>query len=407
MTTSADKSDNDKNPIIVNEFLTFIQNRIDKLDDLTMTQICVSHFTDEEIETGKNILYSNVLHDGARCITRKGEDKKKKNVKDVLKRMKETEPEMHPHFVAKNLDRLPPVTLDHIDVTCLIKKMTCINADMQEIRRNTVSKDELHNILSELRQIKSDLQQRDLTPQCNLTHTVQTYSDNNTINITKRQNCIGAKNKGKPAVRRTPQSNSQPVFEEDSVAAGSAAAASPPPAPRSPPAQRSPPAPRPPRPLSADHRPTAQRLSYRDIAMSQISTVHARPLNDVETRSLINGDDGFTPVVRKKRTKQRNMRGSLEQCARLQVAEPRSSIYISRLQKHILSSDIEAHIKDLGEEAICVEQLKQRTETSFNSFKVVIPTAKLNVFLDKNFWPLHLVYRKYVESNAYRATSKP
>ena len=94
--------------MIINEFLTFVQNKIETLDELSIIQICASNFNDAEIENGKNVLHT-AIPDGSRCVTRKGEDKNKKNIKDVIKMFKETDPDSLPVFGARDLNRLPPV----------------------------------------------------------------------------------------------------------------------------------------------------------------------------------------------------------------------------------------------------------------------------------------------------------
>ncbi|VVC97648.1 unnamed protein product [Leptidea sinapis] len=95
--------------VIINEFLTFVQNKIDVLDELSIVQICATNFTDSEVESGKSALY-NACGDGVRNIQRKGEDRKKKN-------MKEFDPDAQPTFVARDLSRLPPVSFDHVHPT--------------------------------------------------------------------------------------------------------------------------------------------------------------------------------------------------------------------------------------------------------------------------------------------------
>ncbi|VVC94838.1 unnamed protein product [Leptidea sinapis] len=90
--------------IIINEFLTFVQNKLDKLDEQNITQICATNFTDTEIEDGKSILYKS-CGDKVRHVQRKGDDKKKRNIKDVIRLLKEVDPGAQPNFVAKDLNR--------------------------------------------------------------------------------------------------------------------------------------------------------------------------------------------------------------------------------------------------------------------------------------------------------------
>ena len=119
--------------------------------------------------------------------------------------------------------------------------------------------------------------------------------------------------------------------------------------------------------------------SYRDIVLTAAAT---QSRNGQDKRR--DDGDGFTKVSYKKR-KAKNMRGSLDVCGKLQVEESRCSIYISRLKKSVKVNDVVSHIRDMGEEALEVERLSQHYETSFSSFKILIPSGKLATFLDTKF----------------------
>ncbi|VVC99474.1 unnamed protein product [Leptidea sinapis] len=106
--------------VIINEYLTFIQNKIDLLDELSIVQICATNFTETEVETGKSILYQS-CGDKVRIVHRKGDDKKKRNIRDTIKLLKEVDHDVQPTFVARDLNRLPPVSFDYVDVTRLLK----------------------------------------------------------------------------------------------------------------------------------------------------------------------------------------------------------------------------------------------------------------------------------------------
>jgi hypothetical protein len=60
---------------------------------VAILQICATNFTDAEVESGKCVLYEKCSQ-GLRNIQRKGDDKKRKNIKDVIKVMKEIDPDV-------------------------------------------------------------------------------------------------------------------------------------------------------------------------------------------------------------------------------------------------------------------------------------------------------------------------
>ncbi|KAJ2948216.1 hypothetical protein O0L34_g10025 [Tuta absoluta] len=149
--------------LIINELLTFVQNKIDVLDELSIAQICGSNFTDDEVEKGKAVLYN--AFPASKVPLRRGEDKKKKDLKDIIKILKESDPIDLPTFVAKDLNRLPPVSFDHVDVTRLLKDINILKTDLQTMKADSVSKMELANldmkISTELTGLKSTIQKAD------------------------------------------------------------------------------------------------------------------------------------------------------------------------------------------------------------------------------------------------------
>ncbi|KAL4721431.1 hypothetical protein ACJJTC_013054 [Scirpophaga incertulas] len=135
--------------------------------------------------------------------------------------------------------------------------------------------------------------------------------------------------------------------------------------------------------------------AYRDIVIGQPSQCMTQRKSEFDTVSILSDlDDGFKTVMsRKKRIA--NMRGTMVNCNRLRVAESTTHIYVSRFSKDVSEEDVKNHISDMGEECRGITLLKQNRETSFNSFKVEILTAKIDKFLRGEFWPVGLVFRKY------------
>lgn len=354
------------NNVVVNELLTFIQNKLDVLDELSVVQICSSNYTDEEIENAKTKLYS-MISDGSRCVTRKGEDKKKKNLKDILKLFKETDPDKHPQFVAKDLNRLPPVTFDHVDVSRLLKDLTQLKSELNFIKDNWISKDDVKIIHDELKLIRL----------------ANRPTNKSTPKQSKGINSRPIKSpQPKVSYSCTPNLNERLSMNESP--------ASPPPQPVSASA------------ASAMHA-TENGLStptYRDIIVSSLSSRH--PSQDkvvsksTNIRNVLN-DDFKTVLSHKKRKRLANMRGTLENFNRIRVAESTTRIYVSRFSKDVSEDDIQNHILDMGEECRSISLLKQNHETAFNSFKIEVPSGKLEKFLRGDFWPAGLVFRRYKE----------
>lgn len=74
-------------------------------------------------------------------------------------------------------------------------------------------------------------------------------------------------------------------------------------------------------------------------------------------------------------------------------------IYVSRLMKSTTVEDMQAYVKSMGEECLDIQVLNQKYETTFNSFKIIVPRSKLSIFLNNNFWPEGVKYRIFKERN--------
>lgn len=90
------------------------------MDNESIIQICKSAFTEEDIKFAKNLLFQ-AIPKSKRMITRKNKGKCMRDLEDIILHFKETDPEVIPIFVARELHKLPPISFDHIDVTSLLK----------------------------------------------------------------------------------------------------------------------------------------------------------------------------------------------------------------------------------------------------------------------------------------------
>lgn len=356
--------------MIINEFLTFVQNKIDTLDELSIIQICVTSFTDAEIETGKSVLYS-ACGGPQRNIQRKGDDKNKKNIKDVIKLLKEIDPDLQPAFVAKDLNRLPPVSFDYVDASRLLKDMTVMRSEFMEFRTK---------ISTELAELRTTLDARK-------------YKENSTMTTPKRQ--VVKSPLPAAALRQTRNSTraSPPAVDASGVLYT--------------PTYRD---------IICTTKSVRPRCDKNNRMTTSIRTPNKVTMNDkhacatkvTDTKLTTTlADDSFILVEHKKRKQKRaNMRGTLQTSGKIQVVEPQCAIYISRTKKDVTEADIREHIMERGEQCISVEQLKQNRETAFNSFKINVLGSKLKTFLNNDFWPAGLVYRRYRERHPRAAANQ-
>ncbi|CAK1601379.1 unnamed protein product [Parnassius mnemosyne] len=138
--------------IVICEVLAFVQNKLDVMDEQSLIQICESSFSAEEIELAKSLLFESV---SKRPKIRKRQGKTLRNIEDIICLLKETDPEQVPIFVARRLEKLPPVTFDHVDVTVLLKKIVLLEKTIHGIQHQYVTKNQLHEEINEYFRLNS------------------------------------------------------------------------------------------------------------------------------------------------------------------------------------------------------------------------------------------------------------
>ncbi|CAB3258004.1 unnamed protein product [Arctia plantaginis] len=353
--------------IIIDEFLTFIQNKIDVLDELSILQICGSNFTEVEIEKGKTELF-NAL--SLRNIQRKGDDKNRKNIKDVIKAFKESDPLMQPIFVAKNLNRLPPVTFDYVDVTRLLKDINVLKNELHQLRSSAVSKKDLEMYI---KNTYKDLQVIDL----NMVNNSCEYNSESNNQCDKDENgyakSVTQKNIERPSIGNVIASHNDLQMCGPSECEEQ----------------------------THSQTETVRRVpqTYRDI-LHKTARIYNQEHNTINSKKDYITEDGFTLVTNKKRPRSRNMRGTATSSGKLLVAEMQCAIYVSRLKTSITAEDIKEHICTMGEDCVDVQVLNQKKETNFRSFKIIVLKHKLNKFLNTDFWPNGVIFRLFRERSS-------
>ncbi|KAF9424198.1 hypothetical protein HW555_000591 [Spodoptera exigua] len=123
------------------------------MDEESISHICVSAFTDEDIKSAKNLLCES-LPTEKRKKTRKRDGKKLREIDDIICMLKESDPEILPVFVARELQKLPPVLFDHVDVTRILKDLVRMQQEMNQMKEQYVTKEDLNIVKSDLENLK-------------------------------------------------------------------------------------------------------------------------------------------------------------------------------------------------------------------------------------------------------------
>lgn len=339
--------------LIVNEVLAFIIHAIDTMDEVSILQICKSNFKEEEVCSAKSLVFQSLGK--ADQMPSRRRDGGEKSLQDIITLLKETDPDHVPVFVAKRLDRLPPVTFDHVDVTRLLKDITSLKFSQAELMKK----------LEASEAAVSDLRAEVVS----LRNTVSISRSPEHANVNTRRGaqnasigslCASPDANNSPAAPRPAETSAAPMTLTSHVSvstprAYAAAAAAPKPAPR---------------------RPEQSKIE--------------RPTTD---------NDGFTKVERKKKKKpvSQNKCGNAPTGPNhlLFPATPTTQLYVSRLHHKIETEHVVEYVRLKTKWSLRVEKLVSRHETNFNSFVLRVPTTHLSTFTAEEFWPKGVVFRRF------------
>lgn len=139
--------------LVVHEVLAFIQFKLGTLDHVNLTQILSSF-------SGAEILKKLIAKTAAISLQPRDCDRKN-DIEDIFKVFVKTDSDDVPTYAARNLDKLPLVTLDHIDITKLFKDFSFLKTDVSGISKK-LEYSEL--TVSELKKELSALRYKNVVP---------------------------------------------------------------------------------------------------------------------------------------------------------------------------------------------------------------------------------------------------
>ena len=113
--------------IIINELLCYMIAKIDSVPTDTIVRLVSEAFTGSEVDTAKKLLCEHV-DESVKAGNKRGQNKKKHDLDDIVKMLVLCDRSNLPSFVALDLAKLPPVSIDCIDVSALMRKQ-----QMQEV----------------------------------------------------------------------------------------------------------------------------------------------------------------------------------------------------------------------------------------------------------------------------------
>ncbi|CAH0591585.1 unnamed protein product [Chrysodeixis includens] len=357
-------------PLIANEVLAFIIHAIDYMDEVSIVQICRSTYKEEEVCSAKLTLFKSLGQ--LEQMPSRRRDGGDKSLQDIISLLKRTDPDDVPEFVAKDLHKLPPVTFDHVDVTRLLKDITCLKASLEDMKSkmeaSQVTINDLRGEVALLRNVIS----------------VSGSADKRNVN-TRR----GAQNASIVSFESA-NSSASPIADIADDAPRPAAAAV------------STPAAEPSVGTSTPKRAYAAVAATNKPAVTQAKRAkgekqcRGKPQPPSIPKKDTCNKDGFIQVERKKKKPAcRNQCGTAESTILMRPAVPTTQLYVSRLHHTTTVEQVVEYVRSKTNWTLRVERLESHHNTNFKSFMVRVPTHHVETFLKEEFWPKGVVYRKF------------
>ncbi|XP_049886797.1 uncharacterized protein LOC126381345 [Pectinophora gossypiella] len=330
------------------------------MNKVSLIQICDTTFSESEVDAAKAIVFDAI---NQRSVPRKGELKKRRCLQDIIKVLKETDPESLPSFVAKDLHRLPPVTFDHVDATALLKDILILKQDVSTIKCDYARESAVSEVCADLAELRIQLKQ--------LQQATQPATGPSLKGIRHKKSKVNSTSKT--------VNNLKLQVIEKTVSAHDAFLAT----------------------VPSLQSTSVARTDRELTTVSQEERVLSSTLLGDNFDSTSASNDSYRTVVNKKKHRKQqkrapNQRGVAKLTSNtIKIAPRLSYIYASRFHENTTEQDITNFISESGYTVQKVEKLSQFKKTSFNSFKITVLQEQEVVFLNNNFWPSGVEYRKY------------
>ncbi|KAI5638528.1 hypothetical protein NE865_08845 [Phthorimaea operculella] len=389
--------------VVVDELLAFVQNKLDVMDVVSLEQICLTSYSDVDIYTAMAHLNETAEPKHVRLTMRNKEGSGKKNIRDIFRVFQNEDPDDVPTYVARDLNKLPPVTFDHVDVTTLLKDIVLLKSDVKELKGKWETAEQ---VSAELRRELTALRGQNAasaTPQAacvNMQRGVAVQHETAPVSDTTRpatQQQPGKLRVSDPAADRKSDNNTLP-----------------PPPPRPEPALHPDAAPFVPgkqKEVLPQKTRRPRRKQQPAPPVTQKGMQKASPTakeNNVASKAIVD-EEGFTLAESRKRRlrRNRNKRGTVSAASTtLKAAEPIAQLYVSRLDSKTTPEDILQHLQKMvkiNQEPVRIpagltlgiRQLESKIKTNFRSFVLTVPRKYVCGFMQEDVWPQGVVFRRY------------
>ena len=106
---------------VENALLFFLNDKVEVMNHDDLVRLCSSFYDEVEIKDAKRMLFNFLECEGD--LVERRNDARKKNISDMVRLLSTSQQNLRVKFLVTNTRRLPPVSLDHIDVAALMKAL--------------------------------------------------------------------------------------------------------------------------------------------------------------------------------------------------------------------------------------------------------------------------------------------
>lgn len=389
--------------IVIDEMLAYIQNKVSVIDEDTLVRICISSFSKEEIEKSKLLLFESVP---GNLIKRKNKGKEERDLADIVQVFKSKEPDLFPIYVARELERLPPVLFDHLDCTKLLKDLLKLQEEMKNIKSTYVSQSQFEQLRSELLQMKND----SLLP--------------SPENVNKRRGAwvldsgpVGLSHidhlsleKSNSTVCEQQRIDNIPLQFKEIVGVAEnnhhdiISAVSQRPAVIKPVADRGYNNTKPLTSASTNEFVTVTSSSYNANQNKEMnlaaSSANVLNVNSNQNNYGDNNHNDWHVVQKRKKPSRYRYTGSAGLCrdseGKFKAADRNIPIFITRIHNDTTDKDIIDYVYNKTKEMITLERISFKYEREYKAYKFFISESKSTLFLDSGLWPQGIIFRRFV-----------
>lgn len=382
--------------LVVDEMLSYIQNKMSLIDEESLIKICLSTFTSVQIEKSKSLLFESLPSDH-RKPARKGQGKDNRVLNDIITVLKVTEPDVMPVFVARDLGKLPPITFDHLDVSKLLKDIAIVQAEINDIKASFVTVHQLEDLKKEVKNMVVS------TSQCNvnmkrgtcrgsepllLSHLRNSLSEccenqqinsslvsGDTIsscdaNLNKNpsegnDNNLATKNKNPlPSLLLCTTANESSQSDDNIMLNDQL----------------------------ADSIQVKCKQSFADAAGQQCHIINDETISPNNEWTLVQS--------RKHRFKERFMgkmgKSVIDNAEKFKAADRNVPIFITNVHKNTVEDDIINYIRRKTAINVKLEKIKVKKQTDYNAYKFFVLKHNEHIFLNNEMWPQGIIFRRFV-----------